>query len=148
MPPQEDRTCLLNNGRLTIKGVDKMEKIKVVMVEPNEEARIVEINSSLKDMQEAVGGYIETYEPFEEEAVIVCNEEGKINGMPMNRVIKDKDGNVRDLICGPFFICYAPFESESFLSLSDEMAEKYKEMFKTPEMFVKTENGLAVIPMA
>lgn len=123
------------------------EKIKVVMVEPNEEARIVEINNSLKDMQEAVGGLIEEAKRFEDDAVIVGNEEGKINGMPMNRVTKDKNGKIIDIICGPFFICYAPFESEEFLSLSDEMAEKYKEMFKTPELFVKTENGIAVIPM-
>ena len=72
--------------------------MKVVMVEPNEEARIIEIEHTLEKMQELVGGYIETYEPFEDEAVIVCNEEGKINGMPMNRVIKDKDGNILDFV--------------------------------------------------
>ena len=121
--------------------------MKVVMVEPNEEAKIIEIEKTLDKMQELVGGYIEMGMNFEDDAVIIGNEEGKINGMPMNRVIKDKDGNIRDVVCGPFFICYAPFESEEFLSLSDEMAEKYKEMFKTPEMFVKTENGIAVIPM-
>lgn len=121
--------------------------MKVVMVEPNEEAKIIEIDKTLEKMQELVGGYIEMGMHFEDDAVIVANEEGKINGMPMNRVIKNKDGKITDLICGPFFICYAPFESEEFLSLSDEMAEKYKEMFKTPEMFVKTEKGIAVIPM-
>ena len=121
--------------------------MKVVIVEPNEEAKIIEIEKTLDKMQELVGGYIEMGMHFEDDAVIIGNEEGKINGMPMNRVIKDKDGKVIDLVCGPFFICYAPFESESFLSLSDEMAEKYKEMFKVPEMFVKTENGIAVIPM-
>ena len=121
--------------------------MKVVIVEPNEEAKIIEIEKTLDKMQELVGGYIEMGMHFEDDAVIIANEEGKIRGMPMNRVIKDKDGNIRDVVCGPFFICYAPFESEEFLSLSDEMAEKYKEMFKTPEMFVKTENGIAVIPM-
>lgn len=65
-------------------------------------------------MQELVDGYIETYEPFEDEAIIVCNEEGKINSMRMNRAVRDKDGNIRDIICGPFFICYAPFASENF----------------------------------
>ena len=121
--------------------------MKVVMVEPNEEAKIIEIEYTLEKMQELVGGYIQPYEPFEDEAAIVCNEEHKYNGMPMNRVIKNEDGKIIDLICGPFFICYAPFESENFLSLSDEMAEKYKEMFKTPEMFIKTESGIVAIPM-
>ena len=121
--------------------------MKVVVVDPGEEARIVEIANTLEDMQETVGGYIEIYEPFDDDAVIVCNEEGKINGMPMNRLIRDGHGNARDIICGTFFICYAPFESESFESLSDELCEKYKEMFKTPEMFVKTEKGIDVVPM-
>ena len=117
------------------------------MVEPNEEARIIEIDKTLEKMQELVGGNIEMGMHFEDDAVIVANEEGKITGMPMNRVIKNKNGDIIDVVCGPFFICYAPIESEEFLSLSDEMAEKYKEMFKTPEMFIKTENGIAVIPM-
>lgn len=121
--------------------------MKVVMVEPNEEAKIIEIDKTLEKMQELVGGNIEMGMHFEDDAVIVANEEGKITGMPMNRVIKNKNGDIIDVVCGPFFICYAPITSEEFLSLSDEMAEKYKEMFKTPEMFIKTENGIAVIPM-
>ena len=121
--------------------------MKVVIVEPNEEAKIIEIEYTLEKMQETVGGLIEECKRFEDDAVIIANEEGKINGMPMNRAIKNKEGKIIDIICGPFFICYAPFESESFLGLSDEMAEKYKEMFKTPEMFVKTVFGLSVFPM-
>lgn len=121
--------------------------MKVVMVEPNEAPIVMEITNQLDDMQETVGGLIEEVYKFEDDAVIIANEEGKIKRMPLNRVIRNKEGKVIDLICGPFFICYAPFESENFLSLSDEMAEKYKEMFKTPEMFVKTENGIVVIPM-
>ena len=121
--------------------------MKVVMVEPNEAPIVMEITNQLDDMQETVGGLIEEVYKFEDDAVIIANEEGKIKRMPLNRVIRNKEGKVIDLICGPFFICYAPFESERFLSLSDEMAEKYKEMFKTPEMFVKTENGIVVIPM-
>lgn len=121
--------------------------MKVVVVDPGKEAIIMEIANTLEDMQETVGGRIEEFHAFDDDAVILCNEEGKIRGLTPNRLIRDAHGNARDIICGTFFICYAPFESESFLSLSDEMAEKYKEMFKTPEMFVKTEKGIAVVPM-
>lgn len=121
--------------------------MKVVMVEPNEAPIVMEMTNQLDDMQETVGGLIEEAYKFEDDAVIIANEEGKIKGMPLNRVIKNKNGDIIDVICGPFFICYAPFESEEFLSLSDEMAEKYKEMFKTPEMFIKTESGIVAIPM-
>ena len=117
------------------------------MFAPGEETEITEIKNTLENLQELVGGRIETYEPFGDDAIIVCNEEHKINSMRMNRAVRDKDGNIRDIICGPFFICYAPFESENFLSLSDEMAEKYKELFKTPELFIQTENGVIVVPI-
>ena len=46
-----------------------------------------------------------------------------------------------DIICGKFFICYAPPESEKFLSLPDDMARKYQEQFKYPERFFKDFGG-------
>lgn len=122
-------------------------KLRIVIVEPNEEARVIEISDTLEDMQETVGGYIEQSVHFEDDAVIVCDEEGKLKGLPLNRAIKDKDGNIIDVICGVFFICYAPYTSEKFESLSEELAEKYVNKFKTPEMFIKTENGIVVLPM-
>ena len=52
--------------------------IQVVMVEPGKTARITEIGTSLASLQQAVGGDIEAYYPFEESVCIVCNEEGKL----------------------------------------------------------------------
>ena len=49
--------------------------------------------------------------------VIVCR--------PMNRAIQDENGKVLDIIAGPFFICYAPIESEKFLSLPKDLEEKF-----------------------
>ena len=45
-------------------------------------------------MQAAVGGDIEAFYPFEEEVCIVCNEEGKINGMALNRAIREEGTQV------------------------------------------------------
>ena len=67
------------------------EKIKVVLVEPGKLARVAEIGTELEDLQRAVQGLIETYYPFEEEVCIVCNDEGKINGMKLNRAIYDPE---------------------------------------------------------
>lgn len=61
--------------------------ITVVMLEPGKMARKATIDSSLEGLQKAVGGYIEAFYPFEEMTCIVCNEEGKLNGMPLNRAI-------------------------------------------------------------
>ena len=61
--------------------------IRVVMLQPGKMARVEEIDSSLEGMQSIVGGLIEPFYPFEEMVCIICNEEGKMNGMPLNRAI-------------------------------------------------------------
>ena len=70
------------------------ETIKVVLLEPGKEARITEIGRSLEQMQAVVGGSIEACYPFEEEVCIVCNEEGKIEGLALNRAIREGEREV------------------------------------------------------
>lgn len=63
--------------------------MQVVLVEPGKAARITEIGEDLQDMQEIVGGLIQALYPWEDPAAIVCNDEGKIMGLPLNRVLED-----------------------------------------------------------
>lgn len=56
--------------------------MKVLMVEPGKAPYEAELDGSLGSMQEAVGGSIEGYYPYAEPVAIVCNDEGKINGLP------------------------------------------------------------------
>ena len=116
-------------------------KLKVLYIEPMKTPKIVEIDGDLESMQNLVGGYIEEYMPFEDEVAIVCNDEGKINGLEPNRGIFDKEGGLQDIICGSFFICYAPVESEKYLSLPDNLRKKYEEMFRHPEIITRTDTG-------
>ena len=83
----------------------KEKKIKVVLCEPGKVARVAEIGTELSDLQRVVGGLIETYYPFEEQVCIVCNDEGKYNGMRPCRAIYGEDREMMDIIFGPFFIC-------------------------------------------
>lgn len=121
--------------------------IDVIMVEPMKPPRMVTLNDNLESMQEAVGGWIEEYMPFTDEVALICNEEGKMNGMPLNRAIYGEDGRLLDVIAGPFFIAYAPIESENFLSLPEDLKQKYMQEFKQPQDFVMTGSGIKVIPM-
>ena len=76
----------------------------------------------------------------------VCNEEGKLEHLPLNRVLYDEDsGQPLDVIAGTFFICGAPPESEDFTSLTDEQLQKYHERFHSPELIAPTEEGVVVI---
>ena len=83
--------------------------------------------------------------PFEDEVALICNDEGKLLGMPPSRAIRSDDGQVVDVIAGPFFIAYAPIESENFLSMPDELREKYLEKFRQPERFFRTPEGIKVV---
>ena len=115
------------------------KKIRVVMVRPGEIAEITEIGTGLENLQAAVDGLIEPYYGLDDpDCCIVCNDEGKINGMEPNRVIRDGNGTIQEIICGPFFICDC--SGEDFGSLSEEKAEHYRKKFRQPERIFKLGN--------
>ena len=222
-------------------------RISVLLVEPDRYPRMIEIDDTLEAMQAVVGGDIEEYMPFEDEVAIVCNEEGKLIGLPPNRAVyaepetveltyseladrfrnaesegkkhltgyivfsqesfnKPYDERSRtyavssdnkafqagmggysifgscldgtdpcvrldgymfgenawkiekcymmepsremlDIICGKFFITYAPFDAERFQSLPPDLAEKYREKFKYPERFMRVNNEIVAVPL-
>ena len=99
------------------------DKIRVVLLEPNRMAKAAEIESSLEAMQRVVQGDIQAIYPFEEEVCIVCNEEGKIDGLPLNRALYDENHEIYDIIAGPAFICDCSGESFGSL-LSDSTARE------------------------
>ena len=221
-------------------------KISALLVEPNKYPKMIEIDDTLEAMQTVVGGDIEEYMPFEDEVAIICNEEGKVNGLTPNRAVygepqavemtfaemrsrfceaenegkehlsgyivftqdsfdKPYDERSRtygvssnnkafqagmggnsifgscldgtdpcvrldgymfgenawkiekcymmepsremlDIICGKFFVAYAPFEAERFQSLPPDLAEKYREKFKFPERFMRVNNEIVAVP--
>ena len=122
-------------------------KLSVLLVEPNKYPKMIEIDDTLEAMQAVVEGDIEEYMPFEDEVAIICNEEGKVQGLPPNRAIYDESSReMQDIICGKFFIAYAPFDSEKFQSLPPDLAEKYREKFKYPERFMRAGNEIVAVP--
>ena len=123
---------------------EKKEMIRVLYCEPGMLAVSREIGTELHDLQRAVGGgFIETYYPFEEEVCIVCNDEGKFNGMRPCRAIFGEDGKMTDVIFGPFFICDC--STENFKSLSDDHMKRYQEQFRFPEHYYRAEGELKAV---
>ena len=118
--------------------------IRVVLLEPSKAARIAEIDSSLPSMQSVVGGLIEAVYPFEEQVCIVCNEEGKLQGLPLNRSLRDDDGHIYDIIAGTAFLCDC--SGDDFGSLTEKQAARYTELFKTPEAFLSFNGYIVAIP--
>ena len=109
--------------------------MRILFVEPNAEPRAVEIDGSLASMQSLVGGLIQVVYPFEDRVALICNDEGKLIGLPQNRPLKHSEtGEIYDIVCGPFFLCSAPTDSENFESLPDDLIEKYSKVFALPSL--------------
>ena len=118
--------------------------LTVLVVSPGEEPSVETIPKGLESLQQQVGGYIEAIYPFEDPVAIVCNEEGKIKGLQLNRSLRDDENNLYDIISGTFFV--VGLGDEDFCSLTPEQIEKYSERFKEPEMFFMLDGEIQAIP--
>lgn len=122
--------------------------MRVVMVEVGRKACEMELEDSLASMQRAVGGLIQAvYEPGGRNAALICNEEGKLLGLPLNRALRDENGEIYDAIAGTFFICGALADSENFTSLTDEQVAYWLRRFAKPEFFVSVNGKLICVPV-
>mgnify|MGYP002693969385 CR=1 FL=1 len=66
-------------------------------------------------------------------------------GLPLNRALRDEDGQMYDAVAGDFLA--VGLGEEDFSSLTPEHAKQFKEKFDTPEMFMRLNGKLVMIPM-
>ena len=123
--------------------IEKGNKINVLVVEPHKEPYMKEIDSGLSSLQKEVVGLIQAVYPYEDLVGIICNDDGKINGLELNRAITDEDGKVIDIIAGTFLV--AGLTDDEFGSLSPELADKFSKMFRYPENFMLYNGQIHVI---
>lgn len=57
----------------------------------------------------------------------VCNDEGKLLGLPWNRTLTDDHGVPYDIVCGTFFV--AGLKEDDFASLTEQQIEKYQDKY-------------------
>ncbi|MDR3585801.1 MAG: DUF3846 domain-containing protein [Desulfosporosinus sp.] len=60
--------------------------LRVVVIEPGLPAKIQEVNNDSASFQSKVGGYIEHVPFFKDDIGFLFNEEGKLIGLPPNRI--------------------------------------------------------------
>ncbi|MBP3209015.1 MAG: DUF3846 domain-containing protein [Oscillospiraceae bacterium] len=113
--------------------------IRVLLIKPMETPHIVMIEHTLDNLQEFVGGTIQAVYPWDDPVALICNDDGIAMGLPLNRMLKDDDGQIYDIVHGTFFI--TGLSRDNFSSISDKMAEKYRKMFQYPELYMQTEDG-------
>ena len=112
--------------------MDNIEKtIRILKIEPQKLPYEKEINNDLEGIQGEVEGLFECIY-LDDNCILVCNEEGKLNGMELNRGV----GN--DIIAGPFFIAGDSCDGE-FISLTEEQVEQYTNEFSKIQEFTGEE---------
>ncbi len=120
--------------------------MRVLVVEPERRPEVKEIDGSLHTMQGIVGGLIQPIY-LDDSTVLICNDEGKLMDLPANRGLRNKDGQMYDIVFGTFFLCGAPADSDHFTSLTTEQIEQYRKMFYTPEMFWGMDGRIVCLPL-
>lgn len=75
-----------------------MSMISALIKRPGEPPRHVNLSNSLEALQKTVEGYIETV-TLKTDLVIICNEEGRLKGMPFNCFLQGIT------FVGPIVIC-------------------------------------------
>ena len=80
----------------------KEQKIKVLALLPMELPKEIELDNTLEAMQKFVDGNIEclTFYDSGSEVILVCNDECKLLGLPLNRPLWDG----ADVLAGPGFL--------------------------------------------
>ena len=107
------------------------EKIKCLVVEPDKKPSIQVIDNTLEAKQELVGGLIEVVH-LSDTADLICNDEGKLIGLPANRIV----GN--DVIAGTFLVVGCEWDNENFVKFTEEFDQTLSEQVEArQEYFIR-----------
>ena len=115
----------------------KQKEITVLKVEPNKHPVITTIKNDLDSLQKAVSigadyqGLIEIF-PLDDDALVLCNEEGKLIGLEGNRRIGD------DIITGVFYVVGEDGHG-NLASLSEDLLQAYQRRFWEPEYYTRAD---------
>lgn len=91
--------------------------MRVIRKRPGEAWEPIEVENELKPLQQAVGGYLESF-TFAEDACVLCDEEGRLKGKPYNTTV-----------CGvPFVgtVLIVGVAGEDFSDLTEQMEARLR----------------------
>lgn len=125
----------------------KQETITVLVVEPMQEPYVKRIPAELEALQKEVDGLIVCAYPSEKPIALICNDEGKINGLQPNRALYDTEGEMYDIVAGTFLIAGISRDNGDFVSLSPDLQRQFTNRFKNPEIFVRVNGEIQAVPV-
>jgi len=118
----------------------------VIVCPVGKKAYVANIDTSLESLQSMVQGLIEFYY-LDDEHFLVCNEEGKLIGLPLNRcIIDDTTMDTVEVIAGNFIIAKCSDDGDGFEDLTEEEIDYYMERFLYPEDIFRVGRDIVGIP--
>lgn len=120
--------------------------MKILIVDPEQEPRTAEIDDTLDAMQAVVGGTIQALYPFDDTVALICNDDGKLLNLPLNRELRDADGDCYDIVCGTFFLVGVPPNSDHFESLTEKQIARYSSYYAVPRLFLQMNGKIVILP--
>jgi len=95
--------------------------MKVLLVKPHKAPQAIELDGSLASMQRIVGGTIQVLYSFQDAVALICNDDVKALGLPLNCALFDEvTGKMYNIIADAFLICAAPLDRNNFTRLTEE----------------------------
>ena len=96
------------------------------------EIELTEGESQLKVLQDAVGGWVQAVD-FTQDLTLWCNEEGKLNGLPINPMatfLWEKYFGFTDVICGNVIFTGGTGDEGETLGLNEETAKELRDFLR------------------
>ena len=122
--------------------------MKVIIVEPQKNARVAEIGDKLEDIQVIVGKPIELFFPYHKPFALILNADGVKLGLEPSFAFGDDHGSIYRIISGTFIIAGVadsnlveavsycdndvPYTDDMFTSIQDEYIKYILKDFTVP----------------
>lgn len=115
--------------------MSKEKEVKILVIESGQYPYIIsDFKNELSEYQKMVGGLISCVDLFDG-TTTVCNDEGKLMGLPLNRSIRNDEGKLIDIFAGTLVFVGVDYATGEFKSLTDEQIQEIKDVYYNPEIF-------------
>lgn len=113
------------------------ESIQVIVLEPDRKARLCCTKLSYETLSTCG---IKLYISQIDDDIYIMHGDSKT----LNRAVRARDGSVSEVTYGTAFICR--FDGERLVSLSDEEAERYLQIYESPDELIVVDGLVTAIP--
>lgn len=112
---------------LTLETLGVVMSIHILVLRPGQEPASETITGTLESMQAVVGGPLQGI-PLTMDLDLYCHDEGKLQALSPNRLLRDDDGIVYDVVVGTAFVAAAD-RSGDLIDLTSAQIETYRNVF-------------------